>query len=91
MNMDPDYLLPLHCSFFCVCINKLASKARLFRAVAELYACESRKEKKLLSELLKREKSLVAFKNVIVTWDPESGFIALIRLPLTPYLHKAFN
>ena len=54
----------------------LASQARLFRAVAELTARESHEEEELLPELLQREKSLVAFENVIVTWDPRSGFIA---------------
>ena len=58
----------------------LASQARLFRAVAELTARESHEEEELLPELLQREKSLVAFENVIVTWDPRSGFIACIRL-----------
>ena len=33
-----------------------------------------------LPGLLQHEKSLVAFENVIVTWDPGSGFIARIRL-----------
>ena len=54
----------------------LASQARLFRAVAELTARESHEEEELLPELLQREKSLVAFENVIVTWDPRSDFIA---------------
>ena len=54
----------------------VASQARLFRAVAELTARESHEEEELLPELLQREKSLVAFENVIVTWDPRSGFIA---------------
>ena len=54
----------------------LASQARLFRAVAELTARESHEEEEPLPELLQREKSLVAFENVIVTWDPRSGFIA---------------
>ena len=58
----------------------LASQARLFRAVAELTARESHEEEELLPELLQREKSLVAFENVIVTWDPRSGFIDCIRL-----------
>ena len=56
--------------------RELASQARLFRAVAELTARESHEEEELLPELLQREKSLVAFENVIVTWDPRSGFIA---------------
>ena len=56
--------------------HQLASQARLFRAVAELTARESHEEEELLPELLQREKSLVAFENVIVTWDPRSGFIA---------------
>ena len=60
----------------------LASQARLFRAVAELTARESHEEEELLPELLQREKSLVAFENVIVTWDPRSGFIACIKLIL---------
>ena len=54
----------------------LASQARVFRAVAELTAREAHEEEELLPELLQREKSLVAFENVIVTWDPLSGFIA---------------
>ena len=58
----------------------IASQARLFRAVAELTARESHEEEELLPELLQREKSLVAFENVIVTWDLRSGFIACIRL-----------
>ena len=33
-----------------------------------------------MSELLQREKNLVAFENVIVTWDSGSSFIAWIRL-----------
>ena len=41
-----------------------------------LTARESHEEEELLPELLQREKSLVAFENVIVTWDPRSGFIA---------------
>ena len=49
----------------------LASQARLFRAVAELTARESHEEEELLPELLQREKSLVAFENVIVTWTPD--------------------
>ena len=57
----------------------VASQARLFRAVAELTARESHEEEQLLPELLQRE-SLVAFENVIVTWDSRSGFIACIRL-----------
>ena len=52
------------------------SQARLFRADAELTARESHEEEELLPELLQREKSLLAFENVIVTWDPRSGFIA---------------
>ena len=56
--------------------HQLASQARLFRAVAELTARESHEKEELLPELLQREKSLVAFENVIVTWDPRSGFIA---------------
>ena len=32
----------------------------------------------LLPELLQREKSLVAFENVIVAWDPGFGIIAWI-------------
>ena len=60
-------------------IAMVASQARLFRAVAELTARESHEEE-LLPELLQREKSPVAFENVIVTWDPRSGFIACIRL-----------
>ena len=64
--------------------SRLASQARLFRAVAELTARESHEEEELLPELLQREKSLVAFENVIVTWDPRSGFIACIRLILFP-------
>ena len=64
---------------------KLASLARLFRTVAELNACESREEEEeeeeeLLPKLLRREKSLVAFENVIVMWHPGSDFIAWIRL-----------
>ena len=55
---------------------RVASQARLFRAVAELTARESHEEEELLPELLQREKSLVAFENVIVTWDPRSDFIA---------------
>ena len=47
--------------------QSLASQARLFRAVAELNAGESHEEEELLPELLQREKSLVAFENVIVT------------------------
>ena len=49
----------------------LASQARLFRAVAELTARESHEEEALLPKLLQREKSLVAFENVIVTCDPD--------------------
>ncbi len=45
-----------------------------------LNARESHEEEVLLPELLQREKSLVAFENVIVTWDPGFGFIAWIRL-----------
>ena len=55
---------------------QVASQARLFRAVAELNARESHEEEELLPELLQREKSLVAFQNVIVTWNPGSGFTA---------------
>ncbi len=58
----------------------VASKARLFRVVAELNARESHKEEELLPELLQREKSLVAFEKVVVMWDPRSNFIAWIRL-----------
>ena len=65
-------------------MKSVASQARLFRAVAELNASESREEEELLPELIQREKSLVAFENVIMTWDPESGFIAWIRLILFP-------
>ena len=61
-------------------MSELASQARLFRAIAELTARESHEEEELLPELLQREKSLVAFENVIVTWDPRSSFIACIRL-----------
>ena len=50
----------------------IASQARFYRAVAELTTRESHEEEDLLPELLQREKSLVAFENVIVTWtvDP---------------------
>ena len=58
----------------------VASQARIFRAVADLNARESREEEELLPELLQREQSLVAFENVIVTWNPGSGFTAWIRL-----------
>ncbi len=54
----------------------VALQARLFRAVAELYARESHVEEELSPELLQREKSLIALENVIVTWDPRSDFIA---------------
>ena len=54
----------------------VASQARLFRAVVEITARESHEEEELLPELLQREKSLVAFENVIVKWNPRSGFIA---------------
>ena len=59
-----------------------ASQARVFRAVAELNARESHEEEEeeLLPELLQCEKSLIAFKNIIVTWNPGSSFIAWIRL-----------
>ena len=56
--------------------TQVASQARLFRAVAELTARESHDEEELLPELLQRQKSLIAFENVIVTWDPRSDFIA---------------
>ena len=59
-----------------LCVQCIASQAKLFRAVAELTARESHEEEELLPELLQREKNLVAFENVIVTWDPGSGFIA---------------
>ena len=42
----------------------VASQARLFCAVAEITARESREDGELLPELLRCEKSLVAFKNV---------------------------
>ena len=51
--------------------SSIASQARLFRTVAELTARESHEEEQLLPELLQREKSLVAFENVIVTWIPD--------------------
>ena len=64
----------------CTCtrvdVHCVASQARVFCAVAELTARESHEEEELLPELLQREKSLVAFENVIVTWDLRSGFIA---------------
>ena len=50
------------------------------QALAEINARESREEEELLPELLQRDKSLVAFENIIVTWDPGSAFIAGIRL-----------
>ena len=59
---------------------RVASQARLFCAVAELNARESRGKEELLPELLQCEKSPVAFENVIVTWNLGSGFIAWIRL-----------
>ena len=59
---------------------RLAWQARLFHTVEELNTHESHKEEELLPELLKHEKSLVAFENVIVVWDPGFGFIAWIRL-----------
>ena len=58
----------------------LASQARLFRAVAELNARESHEEEEPLPEFFQREKSLVAFENVIVTCNPGSSFIAWIKL-----------
>ena len=61
-------------------VSVVASQARLFRAVAELNTRESCEEEDLLPELLQHEKSLVAFENVIVTWDPGSSFIAWIRV-----------
>ena len=55
----------------------VASQARHFRAVAELNALESREEEEeeLFLKFLQREKSLVAFENVTVTWD--SGYTVL--------------
>ena len=52
-------------------VTCLASQPRLFHAVTELNTRESHKEEELLLELLQCEKSLVAFENVIVKWDPD--------------------
>ena len=66
--------------------SELALQARFFCTVAELNARESLE---LLPEFLQCEKSLVAFENVIVTWDPGSSFIAWIRL--IQLLKELFN
>ena len=66
----------VHAHFSRIGGTGIASQARLFRAVAELTARESHEEEELLPELLQREKSLVAFENVIVTCKYASASLA---------------
>ena len=56
----------------------IASQARLFRSVAELNACESceEEEEELFARIAATREERGHFENIIVTWDPGSGFIA---------------